>query len=581
MNIQEMDLMNTLAEGSYKTQRELSMKTGYSLGTVNASVRSLIEDKYLNKEFQLTEKAKGLFEAHKPKRAIILAAGVGMRMVPINVEVSKGMLEVKGEPLVERIIKHLQEVGIEDISIVVGFMKEQYEYLIDEYQVKLVYNGEYALKNNLYSIAKVIDKIDNAYIIPCDIWCENNPFHTEELYPWYMVSSEKNPESVVRINRKRELKLTDGKEDGNQMLGIAYVCGEAGKILKDNIQNMLDHRKNHHCFWEDAAFTNNKMLFWAKEVAAEDVKEINTLEELRELDKSSNQLDTEIFDIISSTLKCEKEEIVEIEALKKGMTNRSFRFRCRDKRYIMRIPGEGTGKMINRQQEYAVYQVVGEEGICDPICYMNPENGYKITEFLESARVCDAENLEDVKACMSYLNSVHDKNLEVPHVFDIFDQIEKYESYWQGEKSIYRDYLKTKEKIYELKAYVDRQEKKWALTHIDAVPDNFLFVNDRIYLIDWEYSGMQDPHVDVAMFAIYSMYEREQIETLIDLYFEQECPEETRTKIYCYIAMCGLLWSNWCEFKRICGVEFGEYSLKQYRYAKEYYKIAKERINND
>ena len=92
---------------------------------------------------------------------------------------------------------------------------------------------------------------------------------------------------------------------------------------------------------------------------------------------------------------------------------------------------------------------------------------------------------------------------------------------------------------------------------------------------------MQDPHVDIAMFAIYAMYDREHIEELIDFYFENMCPDIVRTKIYCYIAVCGLLWSNWCEYKRICGVEFGEYSLKQYRYAKEYYEIAKGRIKDE
>ena len=76
------------------------------------------------------------------------------------------------------------------------------------------------------------------------------------------------------------------------------------------------------------------------------------------------------------------------------------------------------------------------------------------------------------------------------------------------------------------KRFVDQQEKEYTLTHIDAVPDNFLFVDDRIYLIDWEYSGMQDPHVDIAMFAIYALYEKEQIDRLIDAYFTEGCLEE-------------------------------------------------------
>ena len=105
------------------------------------------------------------------------------------------------------------------------------------------------------------------------------------------------------------------------------------------------------------------------------------------------------------------------------------------------------------------------------------------------------------------------------------------------------------------------------------MPDNFLLTGDDIRLIDWEYAGEQDPHVDIAMFAIYALYDRAQIDALIDAYFPEGCPGETRLKIYCYVAACGLLWSNWCEYKRQLGVEFGEYSLRQYGYAKDLYRI--------
>ena len=147
-----------------------------------------------------------------------------------------------------------------------------------------------------------------------------------------------------------------------------------------------------------------------------------------------------------------------------------------------------------------------------------------------------------------------------------------------SEPSIYRDYTSTKQKIYELKRYIDVQPKQIALTHIDAVCDNFLMTDEKIYLIDWEYAGMQDVHVDIAMFAIYAMFDKEQIDELLSFYFQGEVEFSVKMKIYCYIAVCGLLWSNWCEYKRICGVEFGEYSLKQYRYAKEFYKIVKKEL---
>lgn len=92
---------------------------------------------------------------------------------------------------------------------------------------------------------------------------------------------------------------------------------------------------------------------------------------------------------------------------------------------------------------------------------------------------------------------------------------------------------------------------------------------------------MQDPHVDIAMFCIYALYDRAGVDRLIDLYFEGACPRPTRIKIYCYIAACGLLWSNWCEYKRSLGVEFGEYSLRQYRYAKEYSRIVREELQHE
>ena len=126
-----------------------------------------------------------------------------------------------------------------------------------------------------------------------------------------------------------------------------------------------------------------------------------------------------------------------------------------------------------------------------------------------------------------------------------------HKSLWDGKPSIFRDYETTKKNVFSLKDYINMHASKKVLTHIDAVPDNFLFIKradgeEDIRLIDWEYAGMQDPHVDIAMFCIYAMYDRQQIEQLIDYYFIERCPKEIRTKIYCYIAACGLLWSNWC-----------------------------------
>ena len=103
----------------------------------------------------------------------------------------------------------------------------------------------------------------------------------------------------------------------------------------------------------------------------------------------------------------------------------------------------------------------------------------------------------------------------------------------------------------------------------------------EIKLIDWEYAGMQDPHLDIAMFCIYALYDRKEIDHVIDFYFDYQVEKKVRLKIYSYIAIAGLLWSNWCEYKRILGVEFSEYALRQYRYAKEYYRIVMQEMEEE
>ena len=115
MNIQENDILCFLLNEKYSNQRRVAEATGHSLGSVNRSIKDLQKEGYLGESMNLTNKALMELKNKSQRRAIILAAGFGMRMVPINTEVPKGLLEINGEPLIERIIRQLQEVNINDI----------------------------------------------------------------------------------------------------------------------------------------------------------------------------------------------------------------------------------------------------------------------------------------------------------------------------------------------------------------------------------------------------------------------------------------------------------------------------------
>jgi thiamine kinase-like enzyme len=408
------------------------------------------------------------------------------------------------------------------------------------------------------------------------MYFEENPFRKSELYSWYAVDETKDYDSYVEVTRKLSYRYI--KHNGNHMLGLAYISTKDSKNMVEIIGFRDADPSFYKAFWEDAFIRDNEMIFNTRIINSSEVTEINTYEQLRDFDEKSLNLNSKEINIAANSLDVKPSDIKNIEILKKGMTNKSFSFETEKKKYIMRIPGKGTNGLVNRKEEYSVYQTIKDLNLCDDLIYMNPNNGYKITEFIEGARNCDAYNPEDLRECMSALRKFHSMQLKVEHSFDLKKKINYYEELWSGESSAYVDYETTKAKVFKLLDYVNKQDKDYCLCHIDSVPDNFMLYKDaqgkeQVRLIDWEYAGMQDPNLDIAMFAIYAMYDRVMVDKLIDYYYTEGCSDDIRHRIYAYIAIAGLLWSNWCEYKRMLGVEFGEYSLRQYRYAKDYYKI--------
>ena len=578
------DLLLLLEKEKFVNQRTFANRFNVSLGKINSLLKELKQEHLINFDKTLTEKANDLLKQNKPKSAIILAAGTGFRMIPINKAMNKALIDVNGEVLIERLIKQLHEVNITNIYIVVGYMKESFEYLIDKFNVKLIVNNEYVTSNNLHSLYYARKHFSNSYILPCDIYFKENPFNQLELTSWYLVSDLLTTSSYFKIS-KRQNKLLHSKENekSNKMLSVAYFNNAFGKHLSNVIEKFYQSKLYTDSFWEELLKNElNNHEVYGKIILESNYMEFNECKDLQAFDYNSKCLNLEIFDIITSSLNIQKCDILNITALKTGMTNNSFLFETNDKKYIMRIPGEGTEKLINRKQEKQVYDVINPLNISDPIIYFDPYNGYKLTEYIPNTHNCDPLNKSEVELCMRFLKKFHDSKLKVNHEFDIFEKIEYYESLWKTQPSKYPDYQQTKNNIYILKNFINSLDKNYTLTHIDAVPDNFLlFKNNNkreIRLIDWEYAAMQDPHVDIAMFAIYAMYDRQDVDQLIDFYFENNCNKQTRLKIYAYIACCGLLWSNWCEYKFLLGIEFGEYSLAQYRFAKEYFNIIKNEL---
>ena len=297
----------------------------------------------------------------------------------------------------------------------------------------------------------------------------------------------------------------------------------------------------------------------------------------------------EIQDKICEFMDISPEEVSDIQLLVGGMTNVSYVFRYRGERYIIRVPGVATDTMISRREEADCYNTVKGLGICEDIIFIDPKTGYKISKFIENSHVCDPKNKEDIATSFKTLCKLHDLNLKVGHTWNTYEKFALYDSVWTGQPTIFKDYEKMKKEIFDLKDYIDKYSEEYQLVHLDSVYLNFLITNElddkagdsRAYLIDWEYAAMQDPHVDIVCFGLFYDYNKEEMDWIIDKYFElrhQTCSFETRTKIYALLATFALLWVSWSEAKRVEGQDFTEYAKGQYKYAQEYLQYVKERL---
>lgn len=612
------------------TQRELAEQLGLSLGTVNGLVRECIGRQYIaeadaqgaesqpGRGWRLLEAGRQLLEEYKVDGALIIAAGFGSRFVPLTFEMPKGLLEVFGERMIERQIKQLHEAGVYDITIAVGYLKEKFEYLIDKYDVKLLYNPEYSCKNTLATIyrAREVLRGKNMYILSSDNWMRENMYHAYECGAWYSAVFQEGETKEWCLSFNKKGKITDvnvGGRDKWVMYGPVYLSKEFSARFLPVLEAYYHAPGTEQFYWEQvyvdmlkgeakrrlekeddpAGEKDSGLLKKAEEASGwpasrwdeielfanrqqpDQVYEFENLEELRLFDtKYQNQSDNTAMKLVAQVFQTPESEIHDLKCLKSGMTNKSFLFRVKDRHCICRIPGPGTELLINRRQEKQVYDAIAPLGITEHVVYMDAETGYKIADYYEEARNAEADSWEDMERCMDMLRLLHHSGIRVGHRFDIRERIGFYETLCKSHGGVlFEDYAQVREWMDQIMDMLEAMKRPECLCHIDANVDNFLFLKDGgVKLLDWEYAGMCDPIMDISMCAIYSYYNEEQMERLLKLYLGREPEKEEYGVLYGCAALGGFLWSLWAVYKKALGEEFGEYTIIMYRYAKKYYR---------
>ena len=267
-----------------------------------------------------------------------------------------------------------------------------------------------------------------------------------------------------------------------------------------------------------------------------------------------------------SSLLSQEEEVLSVEQLG-GMTNQNYLVKTTNKQYIVKFFGKGTEKLINRQDEKYNLELLKDLDLDVKNYLFDIEAGIKVNEYIESAITLDSTSIKTkFDKIAPILQTIHASGKELRGEFAPFEEIKKYESLIE-EKIPYANYEAVREEVFSLEKRladlgVDRKS-----CHIDLVPENFIeSPQGRLYLIDWEYSSMNDPMWDLAALFLESEFTRQEEEAFLSHYESEQTPV-SREKIAIYKILQDTIWSLWTVYKEEQGADFGDYGVNRYQRA--------------
>ena len=267
-----------------------------------------------------------------------------------------------------------------------------------------------------------------------------------------------------------------------------------------------------------------------------------------------------------SSLLSQEEEVLSVEQLG-GMTNQNYLVKTTNKQYIVKFFGKGTEKLINRQDEKYNLELLKDLDLDVKNYLFDIEAGIKVNEYIESAITLDSTTIKTkFDKIAPILQTIHASGKELRGEFAPFEEIKKYESLIE-EKIPYANYEAVRGEVFSLEKRLAELGVDRKSCHIDLVPENFIeSPQGRLYLIDWEYSSMNDPMWDLAALFLESEFTRQEEEDFLSHYESEQTPV-SREKIAIYKILQDAIWSLWTVYKEEQGADFGDYGVSRYQRA--------------
>ncbi len=274
------------------SQREISLETGISLGSVNKILNELTDLKYVSGG-KITESGLNALEPYKVKRAVFLAAGFGSRLVPITLNTPKPLVRIKGKRIIDSLLDAVIAVGIEEIYIVRGYLAEQFDQLIKKYpQITFIENPAYNETNNISSAYCARHLLSNAYVCEADLLLYNPKIISKYQYStnYLGVYTDKTDDWCFVTDKDGLIKkLTVGGKNCAHMYGVSYWSDEDGEKLCRHLENVYnDVPGGKERYWDQTVFDyhHDEYEIYVRPCLFSDITEIDTFNELKKIDSN-------------------------------------------------------------------------------------------------------------------------------------------------------------------------------------------------------------------------------------------------------------------------------------------------------
>lgn len=579
----DFDVLTAAEAKRAKTQRAVAEKADMSLGAVNKAVKRLREFGYLDCSGCVTDAGRSALEPYRVRSAVILAAGAASRFAPLSFERPRAMFEVRGEVLVERLIRQIREAGINDITVVVGYMKEAFFYLEDEFGVEIEVNDEYANRNNSYSLWCARDKLSNTYVCPADQYYSRNifePYVYESCCTAVQTVGDFDGLVLTLDKKGYVVDIAAGGRDSLRMQGPVYLDRGLSDSFVHILEDEIDRSETKAKLWDEVLAEHVADIRLAAKVCEEGVlHEFDYVGDLVAFDRDFfANVDSQILDNICTTLSCAREEIGSVEPVSAGLTNLSVLFEARGDKYVYRHPGSGTDEIINRRAEAHALSVAKRLGLDESFVYENPDEGWKISRYIEGCSEFDYRDRDQVARAMRLIRKLHRSGEVSPWSFDFFEEAVKIVSLLRGlSYPLPRDFASLEESVARLGEAMKGDSGELVLCHNDFYGPNLLVRGADMWLIDWEYSAMGDYACDIGNFVAQgSGYSVQEAVDILDLYYGRPPTAEEKRHCLAAVSVVGYYWYVWAMYKEAMGNPVGEWLYVWYKAAKQFAAVALE-----